>query len=674
VKKPRRKHSPSGATVQGARAVEVYAAPANREVQPGPAGAASASSKALFWVAIGLIVANLAVYEPVRHYGFVLYDDLEYVTGNANLQGAPLWQSIQFALTATRSGAWAPVTALSHVFDIQLFGSDAGPQHVENVLFHVFNSLLLFVVLWQMTRQWVPSSFVAALFALHPLHVESVAWIAERKDVLSTFFLLLTIWAYTRYVRKPGSGRYLLVVLLFAVGLMTKPMLVTLPLILLLLDAWPLGRVRFERSQLAQWLRLVYEKIPLLAMAGAAGIATLWTSSGIGGIESFETLPLATRLSNASVSLMVYIRDMFWPSNLAPFYPYEPIPTWEIVASLAGLLTVSALALWNARRRPYLLVGWLWYAVMIVPVSGLLQAGGQARADRFTYVPLIGLFIAAAWGIPEILAGWKHRQAGLSIAAALVLIACFFAARRQVNYWENAFTLWQHTLEVTKENYVAHTVLGFALASEGKIDEGMSHYREAIRIQPAFAESHSDLGIALAQTGRIDEAISEFQDAVRLAQDAAITHYDLGFALAARGRTQEAVAQYSEAIRLQAGYVEALTKRGDAYLTEGQLNEAIADYLAALQVQPNFADALDNLGLALANQGKLDEAIARYNEALRVRPNFAEAHNNLGSALTNQGRFTDAIAQFTEALRIQPDNQLAHENLAAALELQKKAR
>jgi tetratricopeptide (TPR) repeat protein len=612
------------------------------------------------WVSIGLIAITVFVYAPVGHYSFVLYDDLQYVAKNANIQGAPLWQSIKWAFSLNQG---LPLTWLSHILDVQLFGSNPGPQHITNVVFHVIDSLLLFGVLLRMTAKWKPAAFVAALFAVHPLHVESVAWIAERRDVLSTFFLLLTIWAYISYTRQPRLHRYLLMFFFFVLGLLSKPMLVTLPVLLLLLDIWPLHRLQLERGQGGRWLRLGLEKLPMLAVAIVGGIVTIVKTQNRGGIESFDSIPLSLRTANAAVSYVVYIRDMVWPVNLAAFYPYGLLPAWEVTGSVLVLIAISAFAAWNARRHSYLLVGWLWYLVTLGPVIGLIQAGGQARADRFTYVPLVGLFIIAAWGIPELTGRWQYRRAALTAAAGIVICGCAIAARRQVQYWENAYTLWQHALDTTTGNFLAHMVLGVALASDGRIDESIAQYREALAIQPGFAEAHNDLGIALARQGRIDEAILEFQAAVSLAPEAAVTHYDLGFALAEQGKPQEAIIHYSEAVRLDPSYVEAFTKLGDAQLVQGRLGEAIANYTEALRIQPNFVDAIDNLGLALAHQGKFEEAIARYNEALRLRPDFAEAHTNMGSTLANEGRNDEAIAQFTEALRIQPGNALARENL-----------
>lgn len=589
------------------------------------------SSRSALYASLGLIALIIFVYEPVRHFGYVLYDDLDYVSGNVNIQGAPLWESVKFAFTTTRGGGWAPLTALSYVLDAQLFGTDPAPQHVENVIFHALNTLLLFGILFRMTREWKPSAFVAALFAVHPLHVEDVAWIAERKDLLSTLFLLLTIWVYIGYVRSPKWPRYLLALVLFALGCLAKPMVVTLPALLLLLDLWPLGRARLEPGQAKQWLRLAVEKIPMLVVAIAVAAMTVWTAASRGAVETGGARPITERLSNAIVSYAAYIRDMFWPVNLAPFYPHETYPVWIIAGSLIVLTGITFFTIMNARSRPYLIAGWLWYAVMLAPVSGIIQAGSQSRADRFTYVPLAGLFIMAAWGIPPLVERWKWRNGNLAFAAAAAVLVCAAAAqaRHQNGYWENAITLWQHTLDSTSGNYVAYNILGYALADQGKVDEAIAHYREAIRLQPGFAEAHNNLAVALARQNRLDEAIPEFQAAVRLAPAAALTHYDLGFALASQKRLDEAITEYSEAIRQDPGYVEALTKRGDAYQLQNHLKEAIADYNAALSIQPNFANARNNLGLALMNEEKYDEAIAEFKEVLRLQPGNQLAQQNL---------------------------------------------
>jgi tetratricopeptide (TPR) repeat protein len=560
------------------------------------------------------------------------------------------------------------------MLDAHLFGSAAGPQHVTNVIFHVMNSLLLFNLLCRLTDEWKPSAFVAALFAVHPLHVESVAWIAERKDVLSTFFWLLALLAYHGYVRKAGRQRYLMVLIFFGLGLMAKPTLVTLPFGLLLLDIWPLRRLRIERGQQQAWLRLTLEKFPMFAMAVAASAVTVMMSLDKGNIAGSEKVPLSLRLANACVSYVAYIRDAFWPTNLAAFYPIAPIPTWQVAGSILVLLAISVLTIWNFRRFPYLLVGWLWYLGTLVPVIGLVQAGSQSRADRYTYMPLVGLLIAGTWSLAHLTYRWKYQQIALSIAAGILVWRCALEARGQVQYWENGFTLWQHALENTKDNFVAHTLLGLALADERRYGESITHYREALRIQPTFAMAHNNLGIALGRTDRVDEAIPEFEAALRIDNTNAEAHYNLGFALANQGRLDDAIFQYTKAVELDPGYIAAITRRGDAFFGENRMPEAIADYTDALRRQPDFVEALNNLGMALVSEGKDDEGITRYNEALRIRPDFPDAHNNLGVALANKGKYDDAIAHFREALRTRPDYGLARANLQHALEIRENTK
>ncbi len=613
------------------------------------------------------------VYAPVRHYGFVFLDDLSYVTDNPHLR-EPILQGIKWAFTTNRAAFWMPITWLSHMLDARLFGSATGPQHVTNVIFHAINSLLLFGLLCRLTDEWKPSAFVAALFAVHPLHVESVAWIAERKDVLSTFFWLLALLAYTGYVRKPGLQRYLMVLLFFGLGLMSKPTLVTLPYGLLLLDIWPLRRLRIERGQQRAWLRLTLEKLPMVAMTIASSVVTVMMSVEKGNIAISEKIPLSLRLANACVSYVAYIKDTFWPTNLAAFYPIGPVPTWQVLGSILCLLAVSVLTIWNVRRLPYLLVGWFWYLGTLVPVIGLVQAGSQSRADRYTYMPLVGLFIAGTWGLAFLTNRWKFQQIVLSIAAGILVCGYAIEARRQVQYWENGLTLWQHTLEITTDNFVAHTLFGLSLSDAGRTEESIAHYREALRIQPTFAMAHNNLGIALGRANRVGEAIPEFESALRIDDANAETHYNLGFAFASQGRLNEAIVEYTKALALEPGYIAAITKRGDAFLGQNRMTQAIADYEEALRRQPDFVDALNNLGMALVNEGKDDEGMARYNEALKIRPDSADVHNNLGAALANKGKYDDAIAHFREALRARPDYGLARDNLERALEIREKTK
>src|SRR6202167_1037861 len=539
----------------------------------------SAFSRQARWVCVALIAANLIVYASAWHHGFVNYDDDDYVTTNPVVLRGLTWHGVAWAFTTGYAVNWHPLTWLSHMLDVQLYGLDPGLHHLTNLLFHIVNTLLLFGLLHRMTRALGRSAFVAGLFAVHPLHVESVAWVAERKDVLSTLFWMLTLWAYQEYARRPGLRRYWAVLLFFALGLMAKPMLVTLPFVLLLLDFWPLGRVGIGPNSAGGWAlsrdgwatmrRLVFEKLPLLALAVVSSIVTFAIHRRGGAVISFAAAPLHIRMANALVSYVAYIGKMLWPARLAVLYPYaQSLPLWWLAGAFLGLMGISFAVIRAGPRHPYLSVGWFWYLGTLVPVIGLIQVGDQAMADRYTYVPLIGLFIIVAWGVPELLVRWPFRRIALAAAAGLVILACAIAARGQLQYWENSSTLWTRALAVTTGNNIAHNNLGVSLADQGKLDEAIAHYSEALRIKPDYADAHNNLGAALADQGKVDEAI----------------------------------AHYSEALR----------------------------------IKPDYADAHDNLGVSLCDQGKLDEGIAHFNEALRIKPDSAKAHNNLGVALASQ--------------------------------------
>ncbi len=552
------------------------------------------------------------------------------------------------------------------------------------MLLHIVTTLLLFGLLHRMTGALGRSAFVAGLFAVHPLHVESVAWVAERKDVLSTLFWMLTLWGYVWYVRQPRLGRYLVVLVPFALGLITKPMLVTLPFVLLLLDFWPLGRVSLgadppDHSRLApprdQWfagLRLVWEKLPLFALTVASSIVTFVVQQRGGAVAGLDEIPLSLRVANALVSYIAYIGKMLWPTRLAAFYPYfQPLPWW-VVGSILGLIGVSVVVIRAARRHPYLPVGWLWYVGTLVPVIGLVQVGSHSMADRYTYVPLIGLFIMVAWGIPDLLARWPYRSIALPTAAGLVILACTITAWGQVQYWKSSVALWAHALEVTAENYIAHNNLGLVLANQGRFDEAIAHHTEALRSKPDFAEAHYNLGGALKDQGRVDEAIAHYTEALRSKPDFAEAHNNLGVALADQSRVGEAIAHYTEALRSKPDYAEAHYNLGGVLADQGRAGEAIAHYTEALRNKPDYAAAHNNLGLISAAQGRFDEAIPYYFEALRIQPSFAAAHNNLGLVLAAQGRFDEAIRHYTEALRLQPGSAAAHNNLGIVLANQGK--
>jgi protein O-mannosyl-transferase len=615
-------------------------------------------------IALALIVVTIAVYAGASKNDFVSYDDPKYVTENSTVSAGLTARGVSWALTTGTDANWFPLTWLSHMLDVQLYGTNAGGHHLTNVALHVANTLLLFGVLYWTTGALWRSGFVAALFAVHPLHVESVAWVAERKDVLSTLFMMLTLWAYVWYVRSPRASRYALVLLLFALGLMSKPMLVTLPCVLLLLDVWPLERVSFAANQRSTALRLVREKIPLFALAIVSSVVTFLVQRRGGAVVGLDAFPLSLRVENALVSYVAYIGKMLWPSRLAAFYPYPEFLSAGLVAgALLVLIAVSVVVIRARRRHPYFPVGWLWYLGTLLPVIGLVQVGNQAMADRYTYVPMIGLLIIAAWGIPDLVARSRYRSIALSSAAVLVIAANAITARAQVSNWRNSTTLFSHALAVTRDNHIAENNLGRALAADGKIPEAVAHYTEALRIRPGYATAHTNLGAALMKQGKLDEAIAHFREGLRLKPDLAEAHMDLAAALASQGKADEAIGHYAEAVRLKPDFAEAQGNWGLVLAGQGKPDEAITHYEEALRLNPSFADVHNNLGFALASQGKFQDAIPHYMDAVRINPDFGLAHFNLGIALANVDKRDEAIREFREVLRITPSNEAARRAL-----------
>jgi tetratricopeptide (TPR) repeat protein len=628
---------------------------------------------AAWWISLALAALILIVFAPVRDYGYLAFDDKSYVVENSRIAQGLTWNGIVWALTTSHAGFWMPLTWLSYMVEIHFFGLAGYPHHVTNVILHLLSTLALFWFLRRVTARLWESAFVAVLFAIHPLRVESVVWITERKDMLCGLFWMLSLCAYAAYVRRPGPLRYLAVAAAFGLALMSKPMAVTLPFVLLLLDIWPLQRMRPAAAQGMDWTRAVLEKLPLLGMAALSAILTISFHRGQNGLTTLTNLSLGTRLANALQSYAVYIGDMMWPANLALFYPFGDLSWWKPALSVALLGAVSAFVVCNAAKRRYLLVGWLWYLGTLLPVSGVLQAGLQARADRFTYLPLIGLFLMASWGAGEFFGRWRRRgRIALATAAVLIAGALAAVAGRQVRLWESRVGLWEHALRVTTNNYMAHAMLAYALADLGRVNDALRHYREALRIKPDFADARNNLGIALAGTGRFEEAAAEFRTAIRIGPVRADMHYNLGFALAELGRFDEAIAEYLSVLRLEPDSGKAHTKIGDAFQLQGRIEDAISRYNEALRVQPHYALAHNNLGVALSNQGRMEEAILHFNAALRIQPGLAEAHNGLGVALAGQGRFGEAVPHFSEALRIQPGMANARANLQLALDAQQQ--
>ena len=542
-----------------------------------------------------LAVSALLVFWQVRNFDFVSYDDDLYVYENQHVVSGLTFDNIVWAFTTGQAANWHPVTWLSLMLDCQLFGANAGRIHLVNILFHLANTLLLFTVLRKMTGSLWPGAFVAAAFALHPMHVESVAWIAERKDVLSVFFWLLAMWAYVRYVNRPKISRYLWIVVFFALGLMSKPMVVTLPFVFLLLDYWPLERIKHFDRQIIY--RLVLEKIPFIVLSIVSSVVTFFTQQSSRVVISFDRFPLKFRVGNALVSYIKYMEKMIWPSRMAVFYPhrYENVSVLYAVLSAILLLAVTILVLRFAKNHRYLVTGWFWYLGTLIPAIGIVQAGLQARADRYTYIPYIGLFLMLAWGLPQLLSKFPQRKIVLGVSMVIVLTVLGICAHRQTSYWKNGITLFSHTVEVVPQNnWIAYNNLGLAYSHHGRRLEAIEAYKQAIKIKPNLAESYTNMGAAYANLGRLPEAIDAFKMSAQINPDLAEAHYNLGYAYAKLGRYTEAIDIYKQAIKIKPDYAEAHKNLGVAYLAIGDKNSAMAEYNILKSLNPEMANKLLN--------------------------------------------------------------------------------
>lgn len=638
--------------------------------------------KQILMVCLLLAMATFAVFWQVRQYDFVNLDDPVYVTANRHIQGGLSPEGVRWAFTTAHASFWHPLTWLSLMLDSDLYGLKPGGYHLTSLILHVLNTLLLFWLFHRMTGALWRSAFVAALFALHPLHVESVAWVSQRKDTLSTFFWMLTLCAYVVYTQKPAARRYMLALACFTLGMMAKPMLVTLPFVLLLLDYWPLnrfhgrdvglnppaaaqpvpsqGRGRKRREAMSKkkasqkvipppkapvlaraaspgavaW-RLVMEKIPFFVLSAVFSAVAYYAQHQV----SYITFPPGSRIANALVAYVVYLQKTFWPVNLAVFYPFpEALPGWQMLGAALIMALISVVVVAAARRWPFLPVGWFWYVGILVPVIGIVQVGTHALADRYTYIPLIGLFVMAAWGVPELLKKWRYGKAALIAATTLILAGLTAVTWTQTGHWRNSITLFEHALKVTDRNDLAHNNLGIALRGAGKVAEAESHYREALRIRPDSEQAHFNLGNLLFAGGRADDAISHYQAALRIRPGYENAHVNLGAALMSRGLYGQAVVHYRKAISLGNADAGVYYSLGAALAATGQMGEATVQLRQAILASPAFAEAHNELGRVLAMQGKTQEGIVHFREALRLKPGYAAADHNLRLALENLGR------------------------------------
>lgn len=664
-------------------------------------------------VCLLLALACFAAYWQVRQHGFVNLDEDLTVYENPHIRGGLTWAGVRWAFTADllfqtpHATYWYPLTVLSRMVDVELFGVNPAGHHAVNVLLHAANAVMLFVLLMNLSGLFWESAFVAAVFALHPVHVESVAWLAERKDVLCAFFWFLTMLAYASYCRRRSRRRYGLVVGACACALMAKPMAVTLPFVLLLLDLWPLGRIKPKmpggREEWAEVWQPVREKLPLLSMSLACGLVTVRAQWAGGAMSGLGALPFSRRVANALLSYTAYIGKIFWPRDLAVIYPLrESISAWAVAGSLVLLGGLTCVALLLVKRAPCVAVGWLWYIGVLAPVSGVAQAGVQCMADRFVYIPAVGIYIAVTMGLAQLMMPHRRWRPLVALGASVVLAALFVCTWRQLRFWRNGEALFTRSLAVAEASFIAHTNLGVELAKQGRINEAIGHYRRALALNPTYDIAHVSLGAALREIGDVDGALRHYRDALAVSPNNAAAHVNLGDILRRRGEldtahehlraaltinpynavghvrlgavylekgdTAQAMAHFRTALTLDPGSPAVHMNLGTVWLEKGNVGAAVDALKRAVSLKPDFVAAHFNLGNALRQKGDADAAIRQYRRALKLRPQHVEAMTNLGASLMAKGDHDQAVECFEAALRTKPDLFSARINLAQALQ------
>jgi tetratricopeptide (TPR) repeat protein len=619
-------------------------------------------------VCILLATSVLLIFGRVHGYEFVNFDDDQYFSANYHVQSGLTWNGVIWAFRTGYATNWHPLTWLSLMLDAQLFGTGPGGPHLTNVLLHAANAVLLFLLLKRLTRILWPSAFVAAVFAVHPLHVESVAWVSERKDVLSGLFFMLTLLTYVRYGEEAkiqsskAKAFYVIAILFFALGLMSKPMLVTVPFVLLLLDVWPLQRISSVGFQ-ASSRRLILEKIPLFVLSAASCMATVLAQREV--IQQMVKLPLPARFGNALVSYVTYLVQMVWPRNLVVYYPYRfHAPAWQIVGAGMVLFFITLMAFRTWHRSPYFLIGWLWYLGMLSPVIGLVQVGSQAHADRYTYLPQIGLYIAVALAMRDWTASWRWRRPVLAVGAFVVLATLTTCTWKQISFWRNDKLLWEHAIACTSRNVVAYNNLGYMLVTQGQTAKAVEYFQKALQIDPNYAEANNNLGEELFREKKYVEAMEHYRRAIVANPNFAEAHNNLASVLFIQGKLDEAIVQYQKAIQLNTDFAGAHNNLGEAFKSQGRLYEAIDEYQQAIAIKPDYVIALDNLASALFIQGKLDEASKEFQRTLELVPNSVHVHYQLGLVLQSRGRFAGAIEQFQQILELDSRHVASQNNLA----------
>jgi tetratricopeptide (TPR) repeat protein len=659
--------------------------------------------KRILAVCIFLAAVTLIAFWQVNQCAFTNIDDPRYVTDNQAVQNGLTLEGIRWAFTTLYAEFWHPLTWLSHMLDVELFGLEPRGHHLTNLFFHLANTLLLFLVLQRMTNALWQSAFAAALFALHPLRVESVAWVAERKDVLSAFFWMLTLGAYVSYAERPRFSRYLAVLLCFALGLLTKAMLVTLPFALLLLDYWPLRRfapqkrvqeIRTESHKTAPgdrkkqkagrirpaeaaaktekpsahkypWalaLALVREKIPLLVLSALASLVAYMAQKGVSA-ESIENLSLGERLANAFISYSLYIEKMIWPVHLAVYYPYLGLrPLWQVIGAILLLAALSLMVVRGARNRPYLAVGWLWYVGTLVPVIGIVQVGRHALADRYTYLPLVGLFILVAWGVPELLKGWRYRKEILFLSSGVSLLGLSILTWTQVGYWKNSILLFEHAFQVTGHDSVVYKNRGSAYAEGGYYQEALRDLEKAIELDPKYTWAYINRAGVHVRLGNYSQALADCEKAIRLDPKYAEAYNTRAGVHLRLGNYSQALADCEKAIRLDPKYADAFNNRGNAYAQLGNYGRAIEDYNQALELNRRNAKAFHNRGNAYGGLGKYREALEDLDKALELDPKYAEAYNSRAGVYGGMGNYRKALEDCDKAIELNPKFAEAYTN------------
>ncbi|HPL66811.1 MAG TPA: tetratricopeptide repeat protein [Smithellaceae bacterium] len=610
-----------------------------------------------------LSIAVLSVYWQVQNFEFLNFDDHAYVSGRPEVLSGLTIDNIAWSFSTTEAGFWHPMTWLSLMLDYELYGLNAGGYHWTNLLLHLASTLLLFSFFLKTTGALWKSGLVAVLFALHPLHIESVAWIAERKDVLSGFFGMLTMVTYTYYLGRPCLNRYFSVLFVFLLGLMSKPMLVTLPFVLLLLDFWPLKRLNFDNehdgrhySVSKKIKKIGLEKVPLLALSLIFSLLTYMAERDVGALSETGALPMIDRLINALVAYVVYLYKMIYPFDLAIFYPHPVAwPLWKGLLCSLLLVMITVMVFIHLKKRPYLFVGWFWYIGTLIPVIGLVQVGAHAFADRYTYIPLIGIFVVCVWGIADLAMHWQLRKESIIIVASLYILFIASVTHVQLGYWQTNEKLFRHAIEVTDNNFIAHGSLALALVANKQYDEANDHFKEALRIRPDYAPTYQFWGLSMLRQGKRDEAIQLFYRALEINPDFLEVRYRLIEILPEAKRFSETADQFRAILNKKPEDCPTRSKYAIMLVNNGQSKEAMVEFKKVVQLCPTYAGSRNNLGVILYRQGQLDEAIEHFREAIRLQPKFANAHHFLGRALQQKGMITAGQVHLLKAAEINPD-------------------